>query len=133
MMHTHTIIFCEDFIRDADTDRVTAIKIVDNIVATHWPIFLPSFCLIAFTEREKNDDAKFDCRVVISLDKKSLFEDVVSIDFKDKYSNRAMIRLLGFVIPTPGKLEARLMHGRKKLGSFQVDIRASTSQTIKQE
>ncbi len=56
------------------------------------------------------------------LDKIKMFEESLPIDFEDKQFNRAVVKLMGLVVPSPGKLEARMMLGRKKLGSCAVRL-----------
>ena len=122
MINVKIMLLAENVIRDTESNRMTAINIFENMTVPDFPLYMPTLCVLTISERARQDPAKHDCKLLIKLNKERVFETPVAIDFQDKLSNRAVLKVLGFVIPHPGKLEASLMQGRRRLARCDIDV-----------
>ena len=123
-MITSPLMVCADrVIRDAQTNNISVINIIEGITPEGLPLFIQRFMIFAFLERNiKEDPSQIKCKVRIKISGNKLLENVIVVDFKDKERNRLIYEIGGLVIPTNGTFEASLLLGRRVLNKYELIV-----------
>lgn len=125
-MITSSLMICADrIIRDATTNNISVINIIENIAPEGLPLFIQRFMIFALLDRNKEEDpSQIKCTVRIRISGNKLLERNLNVDFQDKERNRTIIDIGGLVIPTIGTLEASLLLQRRVLNKYTLIVKA---------
>jgi hypothetical protein len=104
MYRVHSVIVADNVLRDADSNRISVIGILDQLRPGGFPILMPRLSAIAICSRETNDSPTPASRARVILGEQTLFEDGVEINFREGRLHRSILRFEGFVIPGVGDL-----------------------------
>jgi len=125
-MITSSLMLCADrVIRDAETNNISAIGILEAITPEGLPMFIPRIMILAFLHRNKEEDpSKIKCTFRIEIGDNKLLEHELVVDFQDKERNRTIINVGGLAISTNGMLEVSLFLEERLLNQFKFIINA---------
>ena len=131
-MLTCSIMLCADrVIRDAQSNAISVINILEEITPEGLPIFIQRFMIYAFLHRDpESDPSKVRCQILITIGTNRLVEHDLEIDFQGKKNNRTIVDIGGLVIPASGRLETSLSYDGSKLNSFGFEIREPRSTKV---
>ena len=112
---------CADrVIRDAATNSISVINILEEITPEGLPLFIPRVMIFALLHRDKEEDpSQIKCTLRIGIGDNKLLERELDIDFQDKGRNRMIINIGGLVISTSGMLEISLFLEERLLNQFK--------------
>jgi hypothetical protein len=120
-MITSSLMLCADrVIRDAETNNISAIGILEEITPEGLPLFIPRVMIFALLHRDKEEDpSQIECTLRIIIGDNKLLERKLVVDFKDTGRNRTIINVGGLVISTNGMLEVSLFLEERLLNQFK--------------
>ena len=122
MINTELILFSENVLRDAETNMMSIINVIESIPSNHFPIVLPSLCIFIYSNNDDAGITVYDCELQISLNKDEIFKKPFRIDFEDKSNNRGIMRLYGLALPSEGKLKASLILDGEVVFSKSIEV-----------
>jgi len=115
----------ESIIRDAATNQVSAVNILDEINAQAFPILLPKLsCVFLFDRNVAEDPNEADAAVTFALPNLQLYQGQLQLDFQGKQRLRSILILQGFVVPTPGLIRVTVSRGGNVLASWEIPAAA---------
>ena len=125
-MITSSLILCADrVIRDAETNNISIINILEEMTPEGLPLFIARVMIFALLHRDKEKDpSQIKCTLRIGIGDNRLLERELNVDFRDKGRNRTIINIGGLVISTSGILEASLFLEERLLNQFRFLVHA---------
>lgn len=118
MIRTKCIFFADSVAIDRLSNRLSVFHIYEQLRATAFPVFLPSFVLVALLERELSDSDAPQATLRIKLDDDVLFEQRLEVNFGNERLTRAVSHFQGMVIPRQGDIRAELQVGEDLFQSY---------------
>jgi len=122
MIRSKLMLFAENIIRDAQTNNISAINIIEEFSSPAFPLFLAGFNVLNLLEREKDDEQTISLLLKIFLNEDELTSLDIHMDFQDKLGNRNIVTINGLVLPNSGILRAVLLHNEKEFASHEVSV-----------
>lgn len=125
MIELQTLICCEIISRDADTNKLILVNLFEPLEAESFPLFLPSFCVLAHLLRADTDPEKPTGTLSIKAGVTEVLAAPVNIDFKGRLNTRAIARIQGLMVTEPGIVSAtfRIDGGVEGSYSFTLGLR----------
>jgi len=120
MIHSKLMLFAENIIRDTQTNKISAINIIEELASPGFPLFMAGLNVLTFLEREKDDEQTINFLLKLRLNEDELAGLEVDADFQGKLRNRNIVTVSGLVLPNPGILKAVLFHNDKEFASHEV-------------
>ncbi len=111
---------CFDIIRDAETNAISLINILEEINGQGFPLLIPQFCIFLLCEREEDEPVSYNAKLQIYNNEKEMFSMNVIIDFQGKRRTRTNIKFGGLAVMVPGKLLVRFTIGENVLSEFVI-------------
>lgn len=100
--------FAASFVlRDADSNVISAINVLEGIVPAGVPIFIPNVAAFALWQRDQGDPAECEGHFSITLDREPLANVRVRASFQNFPRTRTIVNVAGLVVPRPGELHFR--------------------------
>lgn len=114
----------EKAIRDAISNKISVVNIIESIKSPGFPLFVPELTCLFITERSQKDPESIDCFIRFSLDKKELNIVPGKISYTDKLLNRFILVMNGLLIPKPGMLRVSLFskENNKEIAFWKIAI-----------
>lgn len=122
MLRVKLAVCGERVIRDAESNIMSIINIMDEIHTPVFPAAIPRFATLFVVNREQNDDAQQQALIRFLHNGTQIAEVPVNIDFQDKVENRVTLVLDGLVVTGPGVLQCVLIYNNAELGSWNIRI-----------
>jgi hypothetical protein len=122
MIHLRLALFAETIIRDAETNAMTIVNLIDNLTAPAFPMGLGKLSVLFVMRRDDGDPRNASGVLTFELDAIELGQLPVSLDFEDKPQTRLMVVFQGLVIPAPGTLRATLTIDATVVGSCEAAV-----------
>lgn len=119
-------ICCESIIRDAETNAISLINVIDEIVSQGAPIFLPRFAIFLLSEKEESDTGSNALQMTISVDAIELMRVDLAVNFETEQTgrrNRTNIRVGGLLVPNGGDLSIRFLASGKIYAEQTLPVR----------
>jgi len=104
MIRGRLCIIAENVVRDAETNNISVINIIEELHAQGFPLFAPKVVFFVLWERELTDPPIYHSEVIVTINEQRLHTGPVEIDFREGRRHRSIITILGLVIPQPGQL-----------------------------
>jgi len=123
MIHSKLMLFAENIIRDTQTNKISAINIIEELASPGFPLFMAGLNVLTLLEREKDDAQTINFLLKLRLDENELAGLEVGADFQDKLRNRSIVTINGLVLPNPGILRAVLFLNEKEFALHEVSVR----------
>lgn len=102
MINSKFIIVGENIIKDAESNNISVINILEDISAESFPILIQKMAILIYFEKESHDDDKPTLVLKVSNNNKILVEHTIKADFRGKNKNRNIIKFGGILFPEPG-------------------------------
>jgi hypothetical protein len=126
-MRVRSLLVAQSVIVDVHTNSASIIGVLDEFGALSFPVVMPGFAVYAAVQREPNDPVRVPTRVHMTLDEKELARVDAIVDFQSYRRTRAIYRIEGLVVPSPGSLAFSLEADDREIGRYVVEITAPTA------
>lgn len=113
-------LIADSVIIDQSTNQVSIINLVEQLHPAGYPLVVPRITVFAMFERLQDDDSTAEARVRILMDKDTLYDDNLEVDFGDSLLQRSLLQFQGFLLPSAGDLLVRVGVGRNSVKSYVV-------------
>lgn len=121
MITSEYTICAERVIRDAETNSISAIGVLEEINAEAFPVIVPQVGLLFVLIRDQADPNEIETQVSVRIGENVLFNAPFQVRFQGARRTRAIIVLQGLVIPNPGRVAFRLRWNEHTLGEWHTD------------
>jgi hypothetical protein len=121
-MQLRSIICADSVIVDANTNRLSCINIVDDMLIPQFPAFIPQFSVLCLLNKDSGDLDEDSCELQINIDDVQIARGPLLVGYQGLNSTRAIITLGGLVIPKPGILNVVLIKDEANLGTWSVSV-----------
>lgn len=122
MIEAKLTLCAENIIRDAATNNISFINLIENINSPGFPLFIQKFMVFNLIERTGKDSEQIDCELKIAINDKDLIKQPLSLNFQDKMKIRSIVDIDGLTIPNPGILRVILSYKEKSLGAYEISV-----------
>lgn len=112
----------ERAIRDADTDRMSLVDIVDSVSSESFPYLLPEFSLLTVYHKEPADAESETVVISIANGEEEITSQEQEVGFGGRIGNRTVIRVGGVVLSKPGTFSVSVRHRETTLGSWSIPV-----------
>lgn len=123
MISVKLLLCAERVIRDAESNSITVVNLLEDFASPGFPLFIQNMCLFALTERQEDDAQDHQFLFKIHLNDNELVSLEVQSKFGDKLRHRNIINVSGFVIPNPGQLKLSLFHEDKEVAEYLMQVK----------
>lgn len=113
-----------DVIRDADSNNISAINILESLSSQGFPFLLQVMAFFASFERTEDEPGDWEGQFRIALDGEELLNRPFAVGFQGQLRTRSIIRLQGLVLPKAGTLTFELDIANGPSPSYSVSIQA---------
>ena len=109
MIKSKLLLMAEGVTTDIASKKNSVFNIIDNFKVNGFPFLMQKVDILAITEREESDDNIQDLKVRIKIEDEQLAEFSGKIEYKDKFTNKLTVNILGLAVPSPGIIETQLV------------------------
>ncbi len=124
MIRNVVSLVAEVVIREAETNNISVINIIDNITAQGFPLFMSRLAFLTIWEKETADPNAYRTIFSIALNEQNLHTQEINIDFQGHLRHRQIVTMQGLVIPQPGPVIFRLAIDGGPEATFTLNIQA---------
>jgi len=121
-MQLRYVVCAEQILLDSNTNRVTAINILDHVVSKKFPITLPRLSFILAVHRQNQDAPEVNCRADLLLNGEKLLEGPLNVSFEGSNKARAIGVAENFVLREPGTLKIAVFANDEEFASWSFDV-----------
>ncbi len=121
-MKAINIYLSENAVVDAQEGKLSLINIVDNISSISYPLFLPTLAITCVTEKDSVTD-DFECIIKCNLNESEIQKFPFKFSFRGSNRARTILKINGFIFPSPGIYKFNLCLNDKTLISSIIDAR----------
>jgi len=109
-------------LHDSESNRMSAIDLMEELRATSFPILIPRMSLVWNLRRDTTDADQFEAVVALSIGDRVLHEFSINVDFQGGPFTRATLTIGGFAIAEPGTLVATWRAPGVEPVSYRIDV-----------
>jgi hypothetical protein len=124
MLRYITGIVATHVIRDADTNNLSAIQILDELHPGGFPTYVPFLTVVFVLRKQPNDPDNYNFTLRGSIGDAVLADQAMEANFQGKLRTRLIFAFAGFPLPKPGTLVFTLVHNNQDLGTCDIEIYA---------
>ena len=123
---------CAEFvIRDAESNGISLINLLEQAVPQGFPALLPRLAVLLLLERDPGDPNEITYTFKVRMDEDPpLFEQSVTSGFQGQLSTRQIMIVGGLPIPHPGKLRLTAATPTQTLGDYVIPIQPPNQPTV---
>lgn len=121
MIRSQLCLVAESVIRDADTNNVSVINILEGITAEGFPVLVQRLAFFALLERDASDTEQTSGQFTTTFNGKTLQEVKIDLNFQGKLKNRVTVNVRGLIIPEPGIITFSLTLSTGATASYAVE------------
>ncbi len=122
-MRAINIYLSENAVVDSQDNSLSLINLLDDISSPTFPLFLPKISITSILEKEIETSDDFDCFINCKLNDSELHKIPLKVSFRGTPRSRSIIKINGFLIPSPGILKFELEHNGGILISTELIVR----------
>lgn len=115
MITSAICLFAEQVIRDSESNKISAINILDGIKSDAFPVFIPSLVFYAVFKKEPAEPQIVDVMFILTGNGREILRQPHRIDFQNELLCRAIIRVIGFIIVAPGTTKGEMKSADDKI------------------
>ena len=104
-------IVAESVLHDARSNSISAVNILEELLAFSFPIAIPKLSVIAALERSSDEPEKPECRVKCTFNGAEVFNNSIEVDFQGLLRTRAILDFQGLPVLEAGQLEFSINSG----------------------
>jgi hypothetical protein len=123
MLQARFFACAEMALRDADTQRVSLIGLIEDLRAAGFPLVVPRIAAYALLARDRGDPDSFPCTLALSLGGVSVGDCPFVLQFTAAPVTRALVHLTDVIIPGPGALRVSLSAADELIAGIEIPIR----------
>lgn len=125
-MKVITHICCEDIIRDAETNSISIINLIEDINAEGFPAFIPKLAIFALIEKESGDPETSQGQIKLKNNDNVLFTFDIQYGFENKPRTRNIIKFNGLAVPSPGHFTTEFFANGNIISSKEINCNISS-------
>jgi hypothetical protein len=136
MLSSKLILCAENVIVDAQTNKVSIINILEDIVVESFPFYLPATTILNVLERQAYDSDIHHLTFTILLEGETLFIDEVKIKFKkNNLITRAILKLQDLSFEQGGVISFTVYSkgGEEELAKYQINLKLRNEKVVVHE
>lgn len=123
MITSKYVLCAERVIRDADTNSVSIIDVLDEIQTPGFPRLIPRIMAVWVLERDSLEDTQQPAASFhILLNDEELHQGDLNVDFQGVLRTRSFLTLGGLVIPGPGTLTMSFRIEEEEVASYWMKV-----------
>jgi hypothetical protein len=122
MITSKLMLFAEVLIRDADENKVTAVNILDDLLASGFPLALPKLCVLSIVEREPGDPQRIRATMRVVSGEREVMNTDIDIDFQGKTLARTIVVIGNVIVPAPGVLACSLVIDGREIQRYTLRV-----------
>jgi hypothetical protein len=116
-------LFSEQIIRDAETNKMSVVNILDGILAASFPVIIPILVFFVEFRKDPGDPQIVDVTFHFSVNGNEVLRQPHRVDFQNQLLCRAITRILVFPINGPGIVKGEVKTvDAKTIGSFEFSV-----------
>jgi len=124
MVQLKLVLCAESVIRDAETNNISVVNILEELGASAFPVVIPKLSTLFLLERTEDDPQQIDGTVIFVLDGEEIGRAAIQGDFEDKLRNRLILVAQGVGLGRPGTLSVTLVLNDRMMGAWNIIVRA---------
>lgn len=132
-MKSINIYLSENSVIDGQENTLSLINIFDDISAPNYPLFFPKLSITCVFEKEPEDVADIECFIICRLNEVEIQRFPFKVSFRGTFRARSIIKINGFLIPSPGNLDFDLELNGEVLNKTRLIARLIEKPTIEQK
>lgn len=122
MLRSRFIACADTALRDAETQQVSLIGLLEEIAAPGFPLMLPRLSVYAKFDRDPSDPDTFSCMLQLSVGQLSVGSCRFELGFATTLASRALIHVSEIMIPSSGVLRAVVQHQGESVAGIEIPI-----------
>lgn len=122
MIRCRLAVCAESVVRDASTNNVSALNILEMVSAHKFPILVPKLFALFMLVREQGDSETPTCSMSVSVSGEQLNAFPINVNFQGKLRNRVIAEINGLVIPKPGILRVSIIIENQESGWWEIEV-----------
>ena len=95
-------------IRDADTNTISAFTILEGVIPSAIPFYMPQVSFVVFWDRNLDDANRTQGVFTLTINNDQVSRVEMLVDFHDGLRHRTIANLNGLVIPRTGAMRFRI-------------------------
>lgn len=114
------LLCAEHILIDRQTDRVSAINLLDTTRQGKYPAMLPYVGLLLLLERELGEPDQVQLSLVLAQGKERTDPQPLPIHFRGERTARSVVSIDGLILTEPGALDLICLQGHQELGRWTI-------------
>lgn len=111
---------CDIATRDAETNAISIVNVIEEIQASEFPGGLLRLSVIGMLTREETDPEDYELVGLIAMGDVEVGRFAVAVRFGGKLNSRLIAKLHGVPLPNPGTLKVSLKHDDAVMASWSI-------------
>ena len=134
MITLQSLLVADRAIRDSETGNLSIINILEDITAEAFPILIPRLTVVAFINKETNDDSTQILHLKICNNENIISNNQIKVDFREKNKSKVIIQLGTLPINELGKVHFILENiNRVELERYSIGLKLREEITVTSE
>ena len=121
-MELSYVLCSEQLLLDANTNRITAVNILDSILTKKFPVMIPRFSFLVAATRAPNEPEKWNSRADIFMNERKLLEGPLNLDFQGSVKSRAIVVTENLLISEPGILRVIVYLNDAEFANWSLEV-----------
>jgi hypothetical protein len=118
----------QTIIRDAETNNLSLINLLEDITTETLPALLPNFGVLITFERDSGDAPILTGTLNITLNDEPIFDHGLTVNFLELSRTRQMINISSFPLPKPGLIKLKFEAENKVEATYFIRINEPRTQ-----
>ena len=128
MISSTACVLCENIVRDAETNTISLISIIEQLNSPAFPLFLHKVGALIVLIRDEGDPDQTQMTMRLLIEEREVFSNNVQVGFQGRSQTRAIFRFNGIIIPNPGQARIEFTIDEQVVGSWPFVINNIASQ-----
>jgi len=122
MLRCRFIACADTALRDVETQQVSLIGILEEIMTPGFPVVLPRLAMYAMFDRDRDDPDNFACTLQLLIGGLTVGSCGFHLAFATALASRALIHVSDIMIPCSGILRAMVMHRSEAVAGVEIPV-----------
>ena len=116
-----TLAVCaETIIRDAETNSISIINVLEELPGHGFPLLMPKLSCLFMFRRNADDPSELDGQITFKIDDEHIISGPIHVNFQGGLRHRQIVVMRGFVIARPGIVRAAVVFEDRELGAWEI-------------
>ncbi len=122
MIRSKYALVAETAIRDAETNNVSVIALLEQMQPAGFPFVLPMLTLVWALERDPEDPPTVSAEFLFFLNEVQIHSFRMDLDFQNSMRARALLRIGGLVLAGPGLFKVSFRREGTEMAFYTIEI-----------